>query len=122
MSGSGSRGRPARARAPRKPCRGCGASLEGTHIRRVWCMACLATRTNRACAARLLALTRSRGARPRRRVVEHSGERACKACRRTFHATWHTRYPLFCPTCRGRRIVALGRKRHKEWHERNRGR
>jgi len=117
-------GRPAKSRAgtPRKrPCKGCGASLEGAHALRVWCLACLAHRTNRACAARSLARTRSMGARAGRRIVDHAGELRCGECRKPFHATWHTRYPLLCPTCRGGRIVALNRRRAREWHARNRG-
>ncbi|RNJ73040.1 MAG: hypothetical protein EB824_05260 [Thaumarchaeota archaeon S15] len=113
----------ARQRATRaRACKGCGASLAGTHALRVWCMACLAVRTNRASAVRSLALTRSRGAKAGRRIVDHHGRRTCQSCGRGFQAVWHTRYPLFCPTCRGERIMALNRKRGREWHARNRRR
>jgi len=111
----------ATARSRKRVCKGCGAGLEGFHALRVWCMACLAQRTNRACARRSLARTRALGAKAGRRIVDHAGELRCNACNREFSATWHTRYPLFCPTCRGERIVALNRKRAREWLARNGG-
>lgn len=108
----GGRGRAARPGARReRACKGCGAGLDGLHGLRVWCFACLAMKTNRACAKRSLARTRGMGAQAGRRIVDHAGRLTCGSCGAEFGATWHTRRPLLCPTCRGERIAAMNRKR-----------